>query len=236
MRDRVIHLLPGEPFPETPGVSRILFGAEWCPHLAPTRREVEEARGVAAERGLAFALVLPWLPPAGLAGATEALAGLRPGDEAVVNDWGMLALLAGSPGTVPVLGRLPAAGMALPGGARGGALAAASFNRMLAGLGISRVHADAVIGLPGEGCDRQIEWHRRPLVTLTRRCPWRMRRGRWESGPCPRHCLGRRLALERRDDRLAFAMDGSATFGPQAGAPDDPRIDRVVERAGEESR
>ncbi len=235
MIERAIHLLPGEPVPEAAGATRLLYGAEWCPHLLPRRREVEAARETAAGRGLSFTLVLPYLPPAWLDRAAAALESLRPGDEAVLNDWGALSLLRETPGISPVLGRLLVAGLASSGGAGGGALADESFNRFLADNGIGRAQVDAVTGLPGAACDRRLDWHRRPLVTLTRRCPWRCRDGRWETGACPRPCLGRRLLLERRDDGRTYPMDGCATFGLPVEAPADPRIERLVGRAGEEA-
>jgi len=91
-------------------VSRLYFGQEFCEHLIPSCDDLEKALSVARESGLHFTYVTGYVTDDGLAVTRRNLAWLAehsPDSEVVVNDWGVLAMLAEEfPTLQPVLGRL----------------------------------------------------------------------------------------------------------------------------------
>ena len=86
---------------------RLYFGDEFCERLLPTRRELEEVMALAADRGLAFTLVTPYVTEAGLKKVSLLAERLPKGTEVVFNDWGVFRVLKTRfPNLLPVMGRL----------------------------------------------------------------------------------------------------------------------------------
>lgn len=87
-------------------VSRLHLGNEFCERLIPSPTVLRQAIGLADAAGLALTLATPSVPDAGLV-KLRRLFGLMPdGAEVVVNDYGVLRLLAREyPGLEPVAGR-----------------------------------------------------------------------------------------------------------------------------------
>ena len=85
----------GESLPD--GYGRLYCGHEFCRWLLPSRRRIGEARRAANHRGMAFTLVTPVVNEEGLSPVMKLIEELHPeeGDEVVVNDVGLLELLAG---------------------------------------------------------------------------------------------------------------------------------------------
>ncbi|MCP4713772.1 MAG: hypothetical protein GY868_01540 [Deltaproteobacteria bacterium] len=90
--------------------SRLYFGQEFCERLLPDEDDLQRMLDAAAQRGLAFTLVTPYVTNQGLEQVEKLLAVLerqRPDAEVVFNDWGVLGLLRDEYSTLtPVLGRL----------------------------------------------------------------------------------------------------------------------------------
>ena len=91
-------------------VSRLYFGQEFCEYLVPRVSELEKALYFSRQLGWDFTYVTGCLTNAGLARVKQNLEFLSreaEGAEVVVNDWGVLSVVAeGFPGLRPVLGRL----------------------------------------------------------------------------------------------------------------------------------
>lgn len=90
--------------------TRLYFGQEFCERAMPGKQDMLEAVGECTRKKIAFTLVTPYATEKGLAGLEELLgqlAGVQPGCEVVVNDWGVLYLLRRKfPAFRPVAGRL----------------------------------------------------------------------------------------------------------------------------------
>lgn len=91
--------------------SRLYFGQEFCEHLIPTPDEIRQAFYFARQLGWKFTYVTGYLTDAGLTRTRanlDALAEEGGGEgEVVVNDWGLLSVLAREYHLfTPVLGRL----------------------------------------------------------------------------------------------------------------------------------
>ncbi len=83
-------------------VDRYLYGTEFCEHLIPG-----SLANVRAACPKPFTLLTPYVSDRGLAKLLPLFASLRPGDEVVFNDWGVLNVLRRDyPALVPVQGRL----------------------------------------------------------------------------------------------------------------------------------
>jgi len=91
-------------------VSRLYFGQEFCEHLIPRVDELETAYYFARQVGWDFTYMTGCVTDAGLdqvLANLEFVAAQTPAAEVVVNDWGVLSVLAREfPGLQPVLGRL----------------------------------------------------------------------------------------------------------------------------------
>lgn len=74
--------------------THIYFGSEFCEHLLPSPRTLEQAIDYARANGLKFALLTPIASPDVLCRLSELLPLLPQGTEVVVNDWGVAALVA----------------------------------------------------------------------------------------------------------------------------------------------
>ena len=89
---------------------RLYYGQEFCEYLIPSCDDLEKALSCAREMGLDFTYVTGYVTDAALAVIRRNLAWLvehAADSEVVVNDWGVLALLAEDfPELTPVLGRL----------------------------------------------------------------------------------------------------------------------------------
>ncbi|TLM97392.1 hypothetical protein FDZ71_18620, partial [bacterium] len=73
------------------GFDGVIFGAEFCPFRLPKISEVEEARLICAENGLAFTLSTPLLRQAHFNFTSKWLReALKEGEEWSANDWGLL--------------------------------------------------------------------------------------------------------------------------------------------------
>ena len=87
-------------------VGRLQFGNEFCERLIPSPTALRQAIGLADAAGLALTLATPSVPDAGLAKLRRLFRLLPEGSEIVVNDYGVLRLLAHEyPGLEPVAGR-----------------------------------------------------------------------------------------------------------------------------------
>ena len=91
-------------------ISRLYFGQEFCEYLIPSLAELEEAYAMAQQREWQFTYVTGYVTDAGLAKTRRNLEFLAEQDapcEVVVNDWGVLAVIARElPQLQPVLGRM----------------------------------------------------------------------------------------------------------------------------------
>jgi len=91
-------------------IRRLYFGQEFCQYLIPSASDLEQAYSLACQLGWRFTYVTGYLTDAGLAKVRhnlETLLSSANNPEVVVNDWGLLRLLARDfPTVVPVLGRL----------------------------------------------------------------------------------------------------------------------------------
>jgi hypothetical protein len=92
------------------GYSRLYFGNEFCQRLVPPADELQEALRLAAEKGMAFTFLTPYVTNQGLAKIDDLLAllsGTLAECEVVFNDWGVFTLLQDYDGSLkPVMGRL----------------------------------------------------------------------------------------------------------------------------------
>jgi hypothetical protein len=138
-------------------IGRLYFGVAFCQHLLPSPADVGLARAFAAQRGWAFSLLLPYVTDRFLPAIDSLLDALRPGDEAIVEDWGVLRRARGR-GLVLVLGRglnrmmrdprVPDVGPEhlrgdrLPDSWRSTSGASSAFARVIAALGVSRLETD----------------------------------------------------------------------------------------------
>lgn len=87
-------------------VTHLYFGSEYCEHLFPDDAALRLAVQVAERFGLRFVLATPIACDAVLERLAEAVPGLPPGAEVIVNDWGVAAWLRqNAPQLVPVAGR-----------------------------------------------------------------------------------------------------------------------------------
>jgi hypothetical protein len=87
-------------------VGRLHLGNEFCERLIPSPTLLKRTIGVADAAGLALTLATPSVPDAGLARLRRLFRMLPEGAEAVVNDYGVLRLLAREfPALEPVAGR-----------------------------------------------------------------------------------------------------------------------------------
>ena len=90
--------------------TRLYFGQEFCERAMPGKQDMLEAIGECERKKIAFTMVTPYVTENGLAGLEELLgqlAGVQPGCEVVVNDWGVLYMLREKfPTFRPVAGRL----------------------------------------------------------------------------------------------------------------------------------
>ncbi|HBV88669.1 MAG TPA: hypothetical protein DEF42_18990 [Desulfosporosinus sp.] len=90
--------------------TRIYFGQEFCEKALPSPKELDRAMVLAEQRGMKFTLVTPYVTESGLEvvkGLLQRLMRLQPRAEVVVNDWGVLQIIAEDcPTLTPVLGRL----------------------------------------------------------------------------------------------------------------------------------
>lgn len=235
---------------------RLYFGSEFCAWRLPDERELREALAAAADRGLRFSLVTPFLDEPGLTRAL-ALVGALPQDpatEVVANDLGLIEALreAGWGGTL-VAGRLltrqrrgpgfqsfgdvpPAAAAAL----RGSALDSPAFVELLgARYGVKRFELDDLVQgvvVPDLPAGVSLSLYRPYLlVTATRNCPWIFDGQTWDrSGNCGRPCRVGSLSLTpvQAGDR-ELIMGGCAQFLEHRS--DDPApagINRMIWQPG----
>lgn len=86
------------------GVTRTSYGAEFCEHLLPSPEALRAVREACARP---FTFLTPYVGDAGLAKLRALLPLLRPGDEVIFSDWGVLNVLHREfPALHPVQGRL----------------------------------------------------------------------------------------------------------------------------------
>lgn len=87
-------------------VARLHFGSEFCERLIPSPTVLKRVIGLAGAGGLALTLATPSVSDAGLARLRRLFRQLPDGAEVVVNDYGVLRLLARAfPALEPVAGR-----------------------------------------------------------------------------------------------------------------------------------
>jgi len=90
--------------------TRMYFGQEFCEKALPSPKELDEAVALAERLGINFTLVTPYVTEQGLQVVKrllKQLMRLQPRAEVVVNDWGVLQIMAEDcPTLTPVLGRL----------------------------------------------------------------------------------------------------------------------------------
>ena len=73
--------------------TRCAFGTEFCENLLPSACALEVVRSAAADRGIGFTFLTPYVGNGGLRRVAELLPLLVDGDEVVFADWGVLNLL-----------------------------------------------------------------------------------------------------------------------------------------------
>jgi len=90
--------------------THLYLGSELCEHLLPEPEMLATARTLAADRGLALALLTPIASPAVIRALDDVLLPQLPdGSEVIVNDWGVARLIDERfPGLTAVAGRLMA--------------------------------------------------------------------------------------------------------------------------------
>lgn len=145
--------------------SRLYFGCEFCQHLIPTRRELQQMVTIAREKQIALSLVTPYVTDEGLERLRELfdfLAVEWSGCEVIVNDWGVLRLLSREyTALTPVLGRLMNKMMRAPRVAQfydvphapshalrilqQSSLTARHYRRFLQDMGVERVELDWLV-------------------------------------------------------------------------------------------
>jgi len=221
--------------------TRLYFGAEFCQRLVPTTDELGTALDHAADRGMAFTLMTPYVTTEGLARVEpllDALATRVPDAEVVVNDWGTLDLLRERYASLrPVLGRLmtkqkrgPRALTLVdkvPGTMRAPlrsiSVELPAYRRFLAANGINRVELDN----PLQGLEVDLAGDEPPLagslytpfayVSTTRMClanGCESPRGR-EAGrivPCGRECQRYTFTRTHPSMPVPVILKGSAQF------------------------
>ena len=227
--------------------SRMYFGSLTCELLMPTTEQVGAARDAASRHGKSFSLVTPWLTDAGLQRLLPALSRLHPGDEVIVNDWGLLRRIRRDyPHLTPVSGLLvtrqsrdwratdaagnPAAGRVPPSFRPSG-----SFLDLLRQFGVKRLeicqpHRGFVVERLPEDLRLSVylPWS---LLTLTRRCPWRtaFAPGTLFSTSCPQPCHGRPTHLRSRYDASAqYVLLWNAWFTEPPSREPPASADRLV--------
>jgi len=94
---------------EKKGFSRLYFGNEFCEHLLPSLKELDEALDYAEERGMEFTLVTPYATDKAVTRIMALIGRAKKSCEkfeVVINDWGLFRKINGMPAVEPVLGRL----------------------------------------------------------------------------------------------------------------------------------
>jgi len=233
------------------GYERLYFGHEFCPWLLPGRRQMEQVRQAAADRGLSFTLVTPHLGESWLEPVRKLVEALAPGegDELVVNDVGLFELVAAEKweGTV-IAGRLltrqrRGAGWkgSLPAGAgdarylRGSSLDSPHFVELLRRrYGVRRFEIDNLIQgvevgeLPEDV--RLSVYYPYLFVTATALCPWTFDGSRWRRGErCP-SCDGEVLELTPEGGGRKLLAAGGVQYleNTDATVYAGPAVDRWV--------
>jgi hypothetical protein len=238
------------------GFDRLYFGAEFCEIKIPGVEETAAAALIAAESGLGFTLVTPYVTDRGLELLRDVFLSLpadKPG-EVVVNDYGALTLLKQErPDIAPVLGRLLSGqkrgfgistrqGDALP--ALAASWTASAFDLpavrgWLVEHGVLRVELDNLpqgiaSDFSGSGLGASL-YTPFGFVTTTRYCPYAFRDGRWLNiaGECEQACR-QGMIEESADifDRPVW-LAGNAQFYENLVIPNNEELarkgfDRVV--------
>ncbi len=90
--------------------TRLYFGEEFCEKALLSNQDLEKAVGAAAENGMEFTYITPYVTETGLSkikALLTRLAQIKPEAEVVINDWGTLDWVTRRQQTLtPVLGRL----------------------------------------------------------------------------------------------------------------------------------
>lgn len=100
------------PIPETApkDISHIYYGNEFCDFLLPKKKDIESLNKSKRKKGIDFSIVIPYVNQRNFDKAAELLKFLNktlPGIEIIVNDWGILHMIAGRfKKLIPVAGRL----------------------------------------------------------------------------------------------------------------------------------
>ncbi len=254
--ERAIYLteIPGE-F-DSAAFSRLYFGAEFCENKIPGVEETAAAILTAADSGLDFSLLTPYVTDRGLTLLRDVFVSL-PADrsiEVVCNDYGTLLLLRQErPDIAPVLGRLLSgqkrgfgissrqadAGPALAETWRASTFDSPILRKYLKDKGVGRVELD---NLPQGGTSDFTDsglaaslYAPFGYVTTTRYCPFAFQDGRWLNiaGECGRAC--RQGMIEETGDifnRPVWAA-GNAQFYENQDIPSDEELtsqgfDRIV--------
>lgn len=240
------------------GYGRLYFGAEFCQWRMPSAQATVGAYARAREAGLGFTLMTPWVTDKGLSTLRRVLDGLLAasgGDESVevvVNDFGVLGMLAGSyPRFEPVVGRLLARQKRCPRipGIMGNLPEAgrelymhagvedAVSSKFLRGFGIKRVELDN----PLQGMDVKLKSVRLhgsiytpyAYVTVTRHCPASFDGVSWQAftGCKIKGCLKNVVTLANPAHAAPLVMRGNTQFVKNDALPKGLAamgIDRVV--------
>ncbi len=193
------------------GFDRLYFGAEFCEIKIPGVEETAAASLTAADSGLGFTLVTPYVTDRGLTLLRDVFLSL-PADrsiEVVCNDYGtMLQLRQERPDLTPVLGRLLSgqkrgfgissrkadAGPALAEDWRASIFDSPILRKYLKDKGVGRVELDNLPqGMTSDFTDSGLTaslYAPYGYVTTTRYCPFAFQDGRWLNiaGECGRVC------------------------------------------------
>ncbi|MBI4816983.1 MAG: hypothetical protein HY791_12035 [Deltaproteobacteria bacterium] len=221
------------------GARRVYFGAELCGSLLPGVTMLERAIEWATRGKLELTLVLPYVGQGQLEAATRlvnALASTKPDSEVVVNDWGLLRVVAAERRLRPVAGRgldrgpsndprldeylgetIPDAGLVE---LRGSSFASPPLVRVLSSLGVTRAELDLPsLGSPEllAGSALRFSVHvPYALVASGRVCAFaRMHRPAERLGACSRECVPLLAELEAARPvagRLPITLAGNSVF------------------------
>jgi len=237
------------------GYARLYFGIEFCERLLPTQGELAQALDAAAQRGMAFTFVTPFLTDAGMEKAEALMAFLRGAGrdvEVVVNDFGLLHALhqqgwkaplalgrlltkqKRGPRILNVLKQLPAAALEH---FKQSNIDAPATAEALAQLGVVRVELDNLL----QGICRPDPVFPASLyipyayVTTTRYClaagceePRPFRRA---IRPCAKECQKYDFTLTHRAMPVPLLLKGNTQFFVNDTLPQDLgalKIDRIV--------
>lgn len=229
---------------------RLYYGVEFCENDMPSVRDAQTAYRKAADHGMSFTLVTPYVTDYGIRKTAELFNGLSDlGEmEVVINDYGTLMLLEeGYTAFEPVLGRLLVKqkrgfglykdALAYPENVIKHFMSSNidyhAMREFLKKKGITRVEFDNMIqgidpDLEGSGLSGSL-YVPYGYVTTTRLCPWSYKSGKWDGVRqiCERTCSIDVLTLESDIMRQTIYMRGNTQFFKNETVPSEEYLSRT---------